>query len=203
MSAETARTGRVQKEYRRQELIQAAFRRIAEGGFEGLRTRDVAADAGVNIATLHYYFPTKEALIRGVIGQAMARFRTTLEPHGSPGDQLVTHLRAVQLLMRREPQVAAVMGELALRSSRDRSLARIIGEVNQGWHRTLRGLLHRAANEQAIPAARDSDEAAALIQTTLMSMALPSISTARSEQALRELERWLQFRQPSRTRSSK
>ena len=52
-------------ESRRHDLVQAAFRGIAERGFEGLRTRDVAADAGVNIATLHYYFPTKEALIRG------------------------------------------------------------------------------------------------------------------------------------------
>ena len=53
---------------RRRALVAAAYTRIANEGFEGLRTRDVAADVGVNIATLHYYFPTKEALIRGVIG---------------------------------------------------------------------------------------------------------------------------------------
>ena len=47
----------------------AAYKRLAEAGFEGLRTRDVAADAGVNIATLHYYFPSKEALIRGVVAK--------------------------------------------------------------------------------------------------------------------------------------
>ena len=38
----------------RQALIGAAYQRIANDGFEGLRTRDVAADVGVNIATLHY-----------------------------------------------------------------------------------------------------------------------------------------------------
>lgn len=42
---------------RRQELIWAAFKQIAERGFEGLRTRDVAAEVGVKVATLHYYFP--------------------------------------------------------------------------------------------------------------------------------------------------
>jgi hypothetical protein len=41
------------REKRRQELVQAAFNLIAEHGFEGLRTRDVAAEVGVNIATLH------------------------------------------------------------------------------------------------------------------------------------------------------
>jgi AcrR family transcriptional regulator len=39
---------------RRQELVLAAFHQIAERGFEGLRTREVAAEARVNIATLHY-----------------------------------------------------------------------------------------------------------------------------------------------------
>jgi DNA-binding transcriptional regulator YbjK len=45
---------------RRRSLLQAAFDVIAMSGFEGLRTRAVAERAGVNIATLHYYFqPSK------------------------------------------------------------------------------------------------------------------------------------------------
>src|SRR3989440_6572833 len=98
---------RSRKEDREQALVQAAFNQIAERGFEGLRTREVAAEVGVNIATLHYYFPTKEALIRGVIAHAMQRFRTTLAPHGASGDPLRRHLRAVRTLLRDEPQVGA------------------------------------------------------------------------------------------------
>src|SRR5712692_9477299 len=59
---------------RRQSLVRAAFKAIAADGFEGLRTRSVAERAGVNIATLHYYFPTKEALIGGVAQYLAARF---------------------------------------------------------------------------------------------------------------------------------
>src|SRR5205807_5769636 len=99
-------------EKRRRELIQAAYGQIAERGFEGLRTREVAAEVGVNIATLHYYFPTKESLIRGVVELSMQRFRSTLAPHGSPADQLRNHLRAVRRLLRDEPQLGTVMGEL-------------------------------------------------------------------------------------------
>src|SRR5437667_12842488 len=98
---------RSRKEGREQALVQAAFNLIAERGFEGLRTREVAAEVGLNIATLHYYFPTKEALIRGVIAHAMERFRSTLAPHGSSGDPLRRHLRAVHALLRAEPQVGA------------------------------------------------------------------------------------------------
>jgi len=136
---------RSHKEDREEALVRAAFNQIAERGFEGLRTREVAAGVGLNIATLHYYFPTKEALIRGVVAHAMDRFRSTLAPHGSPADQLRNHLRAVRKLLRDEPEVGAVMGELALRSARDPAMARIMGEAFQAWQRTLRGLLQRAS----------------------------------------------------------
>src|SRR5258708_299391 len=72
---------------RRHELVRATFAMIAKNGLEGLRTRDIADLVGVNIATLHYYFPTKESLIKAVLDQAMTRFRSTLTPHGSPADQ--------------------------------------------------------------------------------------------------------------------
>ena len=40
------------QERRRQELVAAAFHQIAERGFEGLRTRDIAARAGVKTVVL-------------------------------------------------------------------------------------------------------------------------------------------------------
>ena len=189
-----ARSVRVRshKEDRQQALVLAAFNQIAERGFEGLRTREVAAGVGLNIATLHYYFPTKEALIRGVVAHAMDRFRSTLAPHGSPADQLRNHLRAVRKLLRDEPEVGAVMGELALRSARDPSLARIMGEAFQAWQRSLRGLLQRAARDGYLAPDLDNDDVAALIMATLTSMTLPSTATAdRTDRAFRQLERWL------------
>jgi AcrR family transcriptional regulator len=203
MKSPTSASRRGHSEDRRRALVDAAFGQIAERGFEGLRTREVAAEAGVNIATLHYYFPTKEALIRGVVAHAMERFRSTLAPHGSPDDQLANHLKAVRALLRKEPAIAAVMGELALRSARDASLARIMRQSNDGWHRTLRALLHRAAGAGKLAPSLDSDEAAALIVATLTSMVLPSMTRSRKDQAFRELERWLNSTRPSiRSRSS-
>lgn len=186
---------RSRKEDRQQALVLAAFNQIAERGFEGLRTREVAAGVGMNIATLHYYFPTKEALIRGVVAHAMDRFRSTLAPHGSPSDQLRNHLRAVRKLLRDEPEVGAVMGELALRSGRDPAMARIIAEAFAAWQRTLRGLLQRAARDGYLARDLDNDDVAALIMATLTSITLPSTATAdRTDRAFRQLERWLGLR---------
>ena len=180
------------REDRRQALVQAAFNQIAERGFEGLRTREVAAEVGVNIATLHYYFPTKEALIRGVVELSMQRFRSTLTPHGSSADQLRNHLRAVRRMLGDEPQLGAVMGELALRSARDPAIAAIMEETNGAWHRTVRGLLRRAARDGHLGAELDSDDVASLVLATLTSMTLPAVAGPfRADQALRQLERWL------------
>lgn len=170
----------------------AAFELIAENGFEGLRTRDVAERVGVNIATLHYYFPTKESLIKGVLDQAMMRFRSTLTTHGSPADQLRNHLRAVRKLLVDEPELRAVMGELAVRSARDASIAAIMTEMYEAWHATTRGLLRRAVKEGGLQPELDSEGVAALIVATLTAITLPTLSgTPRADQAVRQLERWL------------
>ncbi len=180
------------QEKRREELVRAAFNQIAERGFEGLRTREVAAEVGVNIATLHYYFPTKESLIRGVLEHAMGRFRSTLAPHGSPSDQLRNHLRAVRRLLVDEPELGSVMGELALRSARDKSIAAMMTEMYDAWHATMRGLLRRAVKAGDLRPELDSDGVAAVVVATLTAMTLPTMTGAsRSDQALRQLERWL------------
>jgi AcrR family transcriptional regulator len=179
----------------------AAYRRVAETGFEGLRTRDVAAEVGVNVATLHYYFRTKEALIRAVVEHAMARFRTTLVPGGSPGAQLEGHLQGVRRLFRDEPELFAVMGELAQRSARDPAIAKIFKETNDTWHAALRGILRRAQAEAYLDTALDPDATAALVTATFRGMFMLPVETTtsqRTEQSLAQLERFLGIKRRAR-----
>jgi AcrR family transcriptional regulator len=168
-TALVARKSRTQ-EKRRQQLVEAAFRLIAERGFEGLRTRDVAAAAGVNIATVHYYFPSKESLIGAVVAHAMDRFRSTLASEGRPAEQLGNPLRAA-----RDPLIGSIMGK-----------------TNDQWHRLIRALLRRAAKAGEIRPELDSDDVASLVMATLAATTLPTMaSDRRSGQALVQLERWL------------
>ena len=178
------------REDRRSALVAAAYHQIAQRGFEGLRTREVADEVGVNVATLHYYFPTKEKLIEGVVAHAMGRFRTTLDAGGDSGDLLGRYLRGTRRLLADEPELGAVMGELAMRSTRDPALARIMQNMNESWHKAVRGLLRRAAREGQIARELDADPVAALIVSVLASMSLPR-SGIRNSQAMHQLERWL------------
>jgi AcrR family transcriptional regulator len=181
---------------RRRQLVDAAFQRIAQDGFEGLRTRDVAALAGVNIATLHYYFPTKEALIRGVIGLAMQRFSATLPSTGSAVEQLRGHLAALKQLMKADPNLWAVMGELVLRAPRDSDLSLVLQQTDDFWHRTLVSLLERCTAEGALDARLDTDETASLMMAALKGLSLPTMAGFQPEVAdkvFRQLERLLKL----------
>jgi TetR/AcrR family transcriptional regulator, transcriptional repressor for nem operon len=48
-------------------IMDAAERRMRIGGFNGFSFRDIANDVGVKSSSVHYHFPTKEALAAAVI----------------------------------------------------------------------------------------------------------------------------------------
>lgn len=54
----------------RRQILEAAARAFSESGFVGATTRTVAARAGVNVATLHYHYGSKEGLYRAVLAHA-------------------------------------------------------------------------------------------------------------------------------------
>jgi AcrR family transcriptional regulator len=177
---------------RRQDLVRAAYELIARLGFEGLRTRDVAAAAGVNVATLHYYFPTKEALIGDVLKHAMQRFRTSMPAGGSPADQLRNHFAGIRRLVREEPELFAVMGELALRSARDPAIRALYQQTTDIWQATVRGLLAKAARDGLLVGSRNLDAQASLVVSALTGASMIPLSRpARLTETIGELERSL------------
>jgi AcrR family transcriptional regulator len=60
-------------EERRAEIVEAAIELISREGLAAASTRQIAAEAGVSLSTLHYCFGTKEALIDAVIEAIVAQ----------------------------------------------------------------------------------------------------------------------------------
>lgn len=183
-------------------LVRVAFDLIAERGFEGLRTRDVAAGAGLNIATLHYYFPTKEDLIRGVLAAAVKRFRTqegfaTGEPPPDPLVQLRAFLRSRQRQMLENPELFTVLLELSTRAIRDPAIRASMRETDEEWRAHLAALL-RAGVEAGV-LRRDLDVPAAASGLVALSKGVHLQMVMRPDAVPdgldAETERWLTGRQ--------
>src|SRR5215470_15031137 len=47
-------------------ILQVAEELFAQKGYEGTRTRDIAAQVGINISTLHFHWKSKEELYTAV-----------------------------------------------------------------------------------------------------------------------------------------
>ncbi len=57
-----------------EKILEAARVVFAREGYAGARTRDIAAEAGINLALLNYYFRSKEKLFEVVMLEGMQQF---------------------------------------------------------------------------------------------------------------------------------
>ncbi len=68
-------------------ILQAAYRRLAADGYAHLNMRDIAAEAEVNHALIHYYFGTKDQLVIAVLDAANRRLiERQMQMYETPGD---------------------------------------------------------------------------------------------------------------------
>jgi AcrR family transcriptional regulator len=79
---------------RRQQILEAAVRALAAEGFEKITTRRIAREAGVNVATLHYHFGTKEALLAAAVRHSLGRAEAMLRPVMNEAPDAATALAA-------------------------------------------------------------------------------------------------------------
>lgn len=148
---------------------------LIEHGLEGLRTRRVAERAGVNVATLHYYFSTKEKLIQGMADYLGERFRTLHAPaplvKGSAGlARLRQEFADVAFYWAKERRLLLVMQELIHRSRRCPVIERILQPFLAEWRSGLEAMLREGVAEGSFRTEVTPAEGAALMATALMGL---------------------------------
>jgi AcrR family transcriptional regulator len=79
----------------RRGILSAAEECFAAAGFVGATTRQVAARAGVNVATLHYHFGSKEKLYRAVLDAATRQDVPFLASGQTPEERLSSAVDAL------------------------------------------------------------------------------------------------------------
>ncbi len=159
---------------RRSAIAAAARSIIAEKGFDRLRTRDIADAVGINIATLHYHVPTKEALIELVTASMRDEFAAH---HASmdrnrltPVDELRLEIREFQVLRRDNPQLLAVMSELGQRARVDDNVARYLVPLRAGWRARISDILSRGIAAGQFRPTLDPDAGAIIVTGAIIAL---------------------------------
>jgi len=187
-------------EERRKDLVHIAYRLIAEKGLEGLRTRQVAEAAGIDSGTLHYHFPSKQALIQAVVDHWFDDFRANRAGRGTSPANAVEELRNeifdVAARVRESPEQFIVTLELTVRASRDRAVAKILARMLQEWTDSITAFLKRGI-EQGLFRADIQPEAAAFVLRAqaeglaLVGMSAPERVEAVASALFMQMKAWL------------
>ncbi len=106
----------VDHEVRRREITDAVRRVIVSGGLEGVTFQSVAAEAGISVRLVQYYFGTKNEFLlathRSVMEDAGVRFGERLAAHSdaAPREAIRTVLTELLPLDDRRREEAIVLG---------------------------------------------------------------------------------------------
>ena len=101
-------------------LLEAAERVFAEQGFAGATTAAIARAAGVPKANLHYYFATKEALYRAVVGRVLTAWlaaAASFDASEDPREALSAYIGAKMDLAREMPLASRIWSAEIMRGA--------------------------------------------------------------------------------------
>jgi AcrR family transcriptional regulator len=134
---------------RKRRILAAATALAAEGGYEAVQMRDVAARAEVALGTLYRHYTSKDQLLLAALGQQASTLRERLDarpPRGTtPVERVSDVLRRASRALERQPRVIQAM--LAAMSSSD---AAGVG-MKQDIDATLRAIIADAIDGEQLP----------------------------------------------------
>jgi TetR/AcrR family transcriptional regulator len=126
-------------------LLRAAERVFARRGFAGATVADIAAEAGVPKANLHYYYPAKRDLYRAVLDNILALWlgeTDSILPQADPRAALEHYIRAKMRFSREYPDASRVFANEILHGAPEigsflasdlRALVHAKARVMRGW----------------------------------------------------------------------
>jgi AcrR family transcriptional regulator len=170
-------------------LVAAAYEVLRAQGIERLRTREVAAQAGITVATLHYYFPTKDALVRAVIEYAITdRMVMPLDLDETDGRQALRRmLDGLAEQAASDPGHFRLLHELIWRSHEDEAVRDLLHRWHTGWRDAIAEWLRDEQFRDDL----DRQRTASLVVHTVLGMVTrpPGITTDLSGELDRLLTR--------------
>lgn len=165
---------RVPVEQRRRALAHAALRVLSDHGLQAATTRAIVAEADMSLASLHYAYPSRDALLREVVALVVADERDAFEGALATADDVGTGMAALERLVR--SSIDAYLGtidehpgrehgmlELTLAAARSDELRGLATDQYRSYRELVATMLEAAAAATGMRWTRGVDELAATI----------------------------------------
>jgi AcrR family transcriptional regulator len=145
-------------------ILDAACRVVVREGAHGLRMTTVASEAGVSKALLHYYFATRQELLRSAFARAEERWRDALtsELEALPTGAERVERALVLSIDTTQPfsDQRALWNEVWSSLRYDDELRPLVESAYHVWLADLAALIETGRRDGSIPKAIDAEKAA-------------------------------------------
>lgn len=178
---------------RRTEILEAAIRVLARDGIAQATTRKLAAEAGINQATLLYYVGSKDELLLAVLREMMRQTReiavTAATEHPVPlREAIANSVRAFWHHVETTPELQVMQYELTLYALRNPESAWLAREQYSGYCDVVEGMLRAACEQPETTCAIPCDALSRFIVGGLDGLILQFVSDQNVARARRDLD---------------
>ena len=149
---------------RRSALLEAAIKVIARRGVRGLRVEQVAAEAGVAVSLIYYYFDNRNGLVRATLEHANERAATVAS---SAEGAAVSGREAVERSLLAElgdgdhvRDTSVVWGEVLASAVFEPDLRDQLREASDAWSELIAAAIAEGVGDGSIPGDVDAQACA-------------------------------------------
>ena len=178
---------------RKTEILEAAIRLLARDGIAQASTRRLAAEVGINQATLLYHIGSKDELLLAVLREMMRQTReiavaAAIDSPAPLREAIANSLRAFWSHVEAKPELQVMQYELTLYALRNPDAAWLAREQYSGYCAVVEGVLRTACELQGTTCAIPYDALARFIVGGLDGLILQFVSDRNTERARYDLE---------------
>jgi AcrR family transcriptional regulator len=120
---------------RRAEIVGALYNCILKRGYQNTSVRDIAAEAGIQVGALYYYFENKDEILYSLADYVFEKYKrnflrlTGEQPDKSPEDMLKEGLQFFFIDIAGDRSLVIVFQELLVISRHDKKLRTSLGKL--------------------------------------------------------------------------
>lgn len=178
---------------RRTAILEAAIRVLARDGIAQASTRRLAAEAGINQATLLYYVGSKDELLLAVLREMMRQtqeiaLHAASDPRLPLDEAIANSLRAFWEHVEKSPELQVMQYELTLYALRNPEAAWLAREQYAGYCEVVEAVLRKTCELQGVACALAYDALARFIVGGLDGIILQYVSDRDAGRARRDVD---------------